>query len=352
MVMRHKWRSGACVTTGSHAGLHRHRGRFIVLKYVLLFFFRKNMNNALIYVRLNAIFFCIFIVVCYKALMVMILRLVLLPHPLIVAFNGQPPMIRRKSISSIHPRLNRDPNRRMSRSAAKVRAGIFAVACGVGIMLAVPAKADTLNVTRVTVPLYASAINVSYGGTTWSGIIAGQLVLHSTDSAMPTMPAFDVVAWCVDLFHDINIGNASYAFNIGTSVTTDGNGGTVLAATNAKLMTLGAYGNSLLAGPNAGNADVSSAIQLAIWQTEYSGLTFVANGVVTADVATYVSYANNHTLTGSALGPLNGQQQLITNSVAPGGIPGSSNANAPEPISSGLLATGLIGLGFVRRRKR
>ena len=107
----------------------------------------------------------------------------------------------------------------------------------------------------------------------------------------------------------------------------------------------------MLAGGNAGRAVVSSAIQPGLWQTEYSGLTFVANSAVTAYVATFESYAASHTLTGSSLSPLNGQQWLITNSVAPGGITGGSSSSAPEPISAGLLATGLVGLAFARRRR-
>ncbi len=241
--------------------------------------------------------------------------------------------------------------RRSTEQTTILRAWICAALCAAGVTLAIPAKADQLNVTNVSVPNYDSGINVSYGATTWSGVIAGQIVLHSTDSATPTLPAFDVAAWCVDLFHDISIGNNSYAFNIGTSVTTDGNGGTISAATSAKLMTLASYGNSLLAGSYAGNADVSSAIQLAIWQTEYAGLTFTANSTVTANVAAYQSYAASHTLTASSLIPLNGQQQLITNSVAPSGITGGSSSSAPEPVSTALLATGLIGLGFVRGRR-
>ncbi|MEI7711203.1 MAG: PEP-CTERM sorting domain-containing protein [Rhodospirillales bacterium] len=227
---------------------------------------------------------------------------------------------------------------------------LAAIACTVALALTAPAKADQLNVTSVSVPLYSSGINVSYGATTWSGVIAGQIVLHATNSATPAAPAFDAAAWCVDLFHAIYIGNNTYTYSIGSALTTDGNGGTISAATNAKIMTLGAYGNSLLAGANAGSADVSSAIQLAIWQTEYSGLTFVANAAVTAYVTTFEAYANTHTYTGTALAPLNGQQQLITDSVGPSGISGG-NANAPEPVSIGLLATGLVGLGFVRRRR-
>ena len=232
-----------------------------------------------------------------------------------------------------------------------VRASIFAAACAVGIAMAVPAKADNLNVTSVSVPLYASGINVSYGATTWSNMIAGQIVLHATDSATPLAPAFDAAAWCVDLFHEIYLGNNVYTYAIGSALTSDGNGGSISAATSAKIMTLGAYGNSLLAGPNAGSADVSSAIQLAIWQTEYSGLTFIANSAVTAYVTTFEAYANTHAFTGTTLAPLNGQQQLITDAVGPSGITGG-NANAPEPVSIGLLATGLVGLGFVRRRAR
>ena len=251
-------------------------------------------------------------------------------------------MTLRSWISSIHTLPDHNPARRMRRSAANGRAWAVAAACAFGIPLATPAKADQLNVTSVSVPLYDSGINISYGSTTWTGVIAGQIVLHSTNSATPSAPAFNVAAWCVDLFHEIYLGNNAYAFYIGTAVTTDGNSHAISAATNKKLMTLGAYGNSLLATTYAGNANVSSAIQLAIWQTEYSGLTFTANSTVTGFVTTFEAYANSHTLTGSLLSPLGGQQQLITNSVAP----------APEPISLSLLATGLIGLGFVRRRTR
>lgn len=251
-------------------------------------------------------------------------------------------MTPRQWISHIHTLPNHEPARRMRRSATNVRAWAFAAACAFGIPLATPAKADQLNVTSAIVPLSVTGINVSYGSTTWTNVIAGQIVLHATNSATPQAPAFDVAAWCVDLFHDINLGNNPYTYNIGTALTTDGNGGAISAATNKKLMTLGAYGNSLLATTFAGNADVSSAIQLAIWQTEYSGLTFTASSAVTTLVATYELYAANNTLTGSSLIPLNGQQQLITNSVAP----------APEPLSLSLLATGLIGLGFIRRRAR
>lgn len=240
----------------------------------------------------------------------------------------------------------------MRRLAGSLKNGLLAALCVTGVVAATPAKAtDTLSITSVAVPLYDSGINVSYGGTTWSGVIAGQIVLHGTDSAMPSTPAFNIYAWCVDLYHALYIGNNAYTFYVGTAVTTNGNGVAVSAATNSQLDTIAAYGNQLLAGTYAGNADVSTAIQLAIWQTEYSGLTFTgANSTVIADVAAYEAYAANvaNARTASALLPASGQQQLITNTVSPSG---SGSSNAPEPISATLLATGMIGLCFARRRR-
>jgi hypothetical protein len=146
---------------------------------------------------------------------------------------------------------------------------IGAVALAAGLFVGAPAKAQTITVTNVSVPTYDSNISVTYGSTTVSNIIAGQIVLTATDSAMPSAPAFSIYAWCVDLYHEIGIGNNTYTFNIGGAVTTNGNGVAVSSAVANQLATLVAYGNSLMAGVDAGNATVSTALQLAIWQTEY-----------------------------------------------------------------------------------
>ena len=76
----------------------------------------------------------------------------------------------------------------------RARGWVLPALCAIGMAIGVPAKADTLTVTNASVPLYDSSINVSYGGSTWSGVIAGQIVLYSTDSAMPSAPAFNVAA--------------------------------------------------------------------------------------------------------------------------------------------------------------
>ncbi len=226
-----------------------------------------------------------------------------------------------------------------------VAASLFACAAAFGGSV----NAQTVTVTNVAVPLYDSGISVTLGSTTITSVIAGQIVLTGTDSAMPTRPAFSIYAWCVDLYHDIAIGSNTYTFTIGGAPVTNGNGGAISAAVGKQLATLAAYGNSLLAGASAGNATVSTAIQIAIWQTEYAtanggpGFSFTDSGsdasVLATDVAAFENYAINNTQSSATLIPLNGQQQLITNTVA-----------APEAVTLALLATGMLGLAFVRRR--
>ncbi len=231
-----------------------------------------------------------------------------------------------------------------------LRRWLAAGLCAMTLAFGGSASAQTVTVTSVTVPLYDSGINVTVGSTTLTNAIVGQLVLTGTDSALPSKPAFSIYAWCVDLYHDISLGSSTtYTFTLGGVPTTNGNNVAISAAVGKQLATLAAYGNSLLAGVNAGSTTVSTAMQLAIWQTEYStanggpGFSYTYSGAdastVATDITAYVSYASSHTQSAATLIPLNGQQELITNTVA-----------APEPVTVGLLATGMLGLIFVRRR--
>ncbi|MCX7382942.1 MAG: PEP-CTERM sorting domain-containing protein [Alphaproteobacteria bacterium] len=226
------------------------------------------------------------------------------------------------------------------RAKAWVGFGLVALAAA----LAAPAAAQQVTITNVAVPLSAQNINITYGGATYSNVIAGQVVLQTAYAGSVAGSTFTVYAWCTDLYHDIYLGNNTYSYVLGTSVTSNGNGVTLTPAISAQVATLAAYGNSLLAGPNAGNADVSSAIQLAIWQIENPGFTFSTSSTVTTLVAAYEAYAAVHSLLASSLTSLSGAQALVTNTIAP-------SAPVPEPISAALLLPGLAGMAWIRRRR-
>ena len=227
-------------------------------------------------------------------------------------------------------------------------AGIYALGA---IACAGPAQATTINVTNVAVPLTAGGINVTDGTNSFSNIIAGQIAL--TASVSGGLPgSFVLYAWCVDFYHDIYLGQNSYTYTVAGAVVTDDSNGTALSTTvSNKLMTLAAYGNTQLAGAKAGDANFSSAVQLAIWKTEYAGFAFTANATVTSYVASLQTYAANNSAPATSMRSLSGTQNLITDSI---GLTFSSNAQAnavPEPASMALIGVGLVALAGARRKK-
>ena len=241
----------------------------------------------------------------------------------------------------------RPPSPSKARFTLSWLAGIYvlgALAC------AGSAQATTINVSNVAVPLTAGGINITDGTTSFSNVIAGQIALTATMSG--AIGPFVLYAWCVDLYHDIYLGQNSYAYTVAGSVVTDDSHGTALStAVSTKLMTLAAYGNAQLAGAKAGDADFSSAVQVAIWKTEYAGFAFTANAAVTNYAAALQTYAANNSAPATSMRSLSGTQNLITDSI---GLTFSSNAQAnavPEPASMALIGVGLVALAGARRKK-
>ena len=153
-----------------------------------------------------------------------------------------------------------------------------------------------------------------------------------------------LLAWCLDVF--------TYLQNSGTyqisPLTTAGSGGSNPPLNALQISQIGSLmvnGNALI--KTSSDTNVSAAIQLAIWLTEY-GNTFASNNVSLA-VSTlaalfqgYVQvggqwYCPNCTVT---LLTLNGDQSLGYGSAVP--LPGALP----------LFASGLVGLGLLRWRKK
>jgi len=232
--------------------------------------------------------------------------------------------------------------------------------------LALPAAAS--NITNVAVP-YSQAVQLSggillqdTGSSTLNAGITGQVVLTTDIGTLGT--------WCVDLLHDIYLGN-SYSFTETalTSNNLDGAQNVILSAAQIKSISeLSAFGdavlqpytsNSITASLSGAYAEdiaalsksdlatftsdisaFSAAIQASIWDVEY-GTTATGSTNFTNDLALIASdlgaFSN---ITGVQLNVSGAQKQFL------------STNDVPEPAALALLGSGLFAMGMFSRRRQ
>jgi hypothetical protein len=168
-----------------------------------------------------------------------------------------------------------------------------------------------------------------------------------------------LTVFCVDLFHDIDIGGYNPGLPYATgSVATDssgaapGEGNTLAPGTADEIQTLADLGGDWYRkGTLTGNE--ATALQDAIWTIEYNNngggnITVNADGggVIDMLAANYVSYADAHptdnsiglypTMYGQGFEGYNGQGFVV---------------GAPEPSTFAMMGLGFAGLGFAGFRK-
>jgi hypothetical protein len=178
----------------------------------------------------------------------------------------------------------------------------------------------------------AAATTITYSSYTWIGDDiqinspnhifggAGQITLDTSSG--------NILAWCLDV--------TDYLLSSGTySVSTPATLPQLSAAQDAVIGSLIVEGNALLAGQgiNGYNKDdISTAVQIAIWQTEY-GASFSytpINSSVTQLVQDFLlpsgkwSYENYFTATFETLNPPNGTaNQVLAMDPVPGPVAGA-----------------------------
>ncbi len=169
------------------------------------------------------------------------------------------------------------------------------------------------------------------GGTEYTG---RQTLTANYGNTDDPAQQFSIFAWCIDVFHDINIGANSIVYTLGPAIAPE--------ATNIRK--LAAWGDQQL-GISTPNALISAAVQAEIWDLEYNvEIVPGSNPTLEAEVD-YLGTLLPELLsaTGAALSGFNSQ----------GGIAQTLyNGNVPEPGTLALLVAGLVAAGLVRGTRR
>jgi PEP-CTERM motif len=214
-------------------------------------------------------------------------------------------------------------------------------------LAATQAHANPISVTSVALP-YNETVTITAPGLNVTAY-TGQIELTTSIGLL------DV--WCIDLYHDIGVGNVgSLKYQFGT-IRTDFDGTTLTKTQIAEITGLVATGNSLMA--SSPSNVLSAAIQMAIWSVEFSSLSF--SGVPADTVALDLPLLG---LTSTPMNALEIAHQLVSDASSLRGngetfqsLEGTQSfatlaTDVPEPATLVLLAGGLVALAGIRQARR
>jgi hypothetical protein len=254
---------------------------------------------------------------------------------------------------------------------------------GASAGLAIPAMADQLTVTNVTVDssmglFYDVSLSGNNNFAANGMYYVGEVQFNGVDNSLGGQ-AFTSYVWCDDLFNQVYVGNSNYQY-----VTTNATGA------NAYLAPLGLTTIQEIAGltfegtlnsVNGASPAADAEIQTAIWELEYPTLSIQATSISDPNIQADVTVLENSALAyygimvadGFTYGEFESPNQGCTNVVgtnpyddgcqtqgqifvypSPNGGGGQlvpPIGDVPEPGTLGLFGIALLALGGLGRRK-
>ena len=190
-------------------------------------------------------------------------------------------------------------------------------------------------------------VNVTTGSSTTNDYASAIKFIANIGPAA-SAPGFDLLGFCVDLFHNISVGiNGQTPVDLHYHVAkllTDSNGVALTTAQKQQIGGLATLGFAIAAGSSPDKFADLAAIQGAIWTIEYPGSSFAASGGY-ADLQTridgFVALAPSLSGVARAIYADDGRTQGF---IVGGGV--------PEPATWAMLLGGFAMVGAAARRRQ